>query len=228
MTLIQTSLNTIHQQINAAIAQVGRKPNSVKLLAVSKGQPLTAIYAAIEAGQIYFGENYLQEALKKIAAIPDKNIEWHFIGHIQSNKTKLIAENFSWVQSVDRIKIAERLNEQRPSFLPALNVCIEVNVSNEKSKSGVMLSELFELASALKQFNSLKLRGLMTIPAAEKNFAQQRIPYQKLSVAFAELNAKGFNLDTLSMGMTNDFAAAIAEGSTLVRIGAGIFGTRKK
>lgn len=227
MDLIANNLKNIHKRIETALLQNNRPPHSVKLLAVSKGQPITAIYAAIQAGQLCFGENYLQEALNKIDSIPNKAIEWQFIGNVQSNKTKLIAENFSWVQSVDRIKIAERLNQQRPQYLPPLNVCIEVNVSHEENKSGVALHELFELASAIKPLANLKLCGLMTVPAPGKTFAQQRIPYQKLRLAFAELVAKGFKLDTLSMGMTDDFEAAIAEGSTLVRIGTGIFGFRK-
>lgn len=227
MNLIQTNLDHLRENIEKALILYQRKPGSVKLLAVSKGQSFTAMQAAVAAGQFCFGENYLQEALPKMQLLGKENIEWHFIGRIQSNKTKLIAENFNWVQSVSQFKIAERLNEQRSQQLPPLNICIGVNVSGESTKSGVPLNELLELALAIKPLSNLRLRGLMTIPAPEKEFAQQRIHYKNLRHAFENLNAHGFELDVLSMGMTQDFAAAIAEGSTLLRIGTGIFGTRK-
>jgi pyridoxal phosphate enzyme (YggS family) len=223
---ISSNLQTIRQQIEAAEQRYHRTLGSVKLLAVSKGQTVDKIKEAMEVNQYWFGENYLQEALAKISALPNKNIEWHFIGTVQSNKTKAIAENFSWVHSVSTIKIAKRLNDQRPANLAPLNVCIEVNVSQETNKSGVAIIELDKLAFAVDQLPRLKLRGLMAIPAAEKDFEKQRIPYRKLFLLFKELQQKGLMLDTLSMGMSNDFEAAIAEGSSIVRIGTLIFGPR--
>lgn len=226
MDELAKKLKAIEQAIHQAERQYHRPNNSVKLLAVSKGQPIEKIQAASCAGQKYFGENYLQEAIPKIIALANENLEWHYIGNIQSNKTKAIAENFNWIQSVTRIKIAERLNQQRPVHLPPLNICIEVNISEEKNKTGIFLSQLEELANAIQQMSKLNLRGLMTIPATTDNFEQQRNSYQKLYYAFQRLNNSGFSLDTLSMGMSNDFVAAIAEGSTMVRIGTAIFGPR--
>lgn len=226
MKSIAENLKEIQKSIHIAEEHYQRSSGAVKLLAVTKGQSITKIQEAVQAGQKYFGENYLQEALPKIAALPNDNIQWHFIGTIQSNKTKAIAENFHWVQSVDRIKIAERLNQQRPVQFPPLNVCIEVNVSGEMNKSGIVLSGVNELALAIQQMPRLKLRGLMTIPAATHDFVQQCIPYRKLHEVWLQLREQGFALDILSMGMSNDFEAAIAEGSTMVRIGTAIFGPR--
>lgn len=220
------NLEIIQQRISQAERQYNRPAGSVKLLAVSKGQAIEKIQAFYKAGQRSFGENYVQEALKKIHELPNEMIEWHYIGHIQSNKTKAIAENFHWVQSVARINIAERLNLQRPKHLPALNVCIEINISEEKNKTGIFLSQLEELAMMINDMPRLKLRGLMTIPAITDNLEHQRIPYRKLYHAFQELRNKGYDLDTLSMGMSDDFVAAIAEGSTMVRIGTALFGRR--
>jgi pyridoxal phosphate enzyme (YggS family) len=228
METIASRLANVRQQIITAEKLYHRPTGSVKLLAASKGQSIEKIRAAISAGQTCFGENYLQEALVKMTALKKENLEWHFIGAIQANKTKAIAENFAWVESISRIKIAERLNQQRPAHLPKLNVCIEVNISEEKSKSGIFLADLKELVTAIKQLPRLKLRGLMTIPAAVDKFEQQKLPYKKLQNAWQALQEEGFDLDTLSMGMSNDFEAAIAAGSTLVRIGTAIFGARKE
>lgn len=181
-----------------------------------------------KAGQNCFGENYLQEALPKMIALSNKSIEWHFIGSIQSNKTRNIAGHFAWVHSVDDMKIARRLNDQRPRHLPPLNICIEINVSHEATKSGIDFDKALALAQYCLTLPRLKLRGLMTIPAPMKNFNEQRNEFHKLFLLYQSLRGKGFTLDTLSMGMSGDFEAAIAEGSTLVRIGAGIFGERVK
>lgn len=226
MNDIASRLFVIKQQIQVAEQKYSRPSDSVQLLAVSKGQSISKIQAAITAGQHSFAENYVQEALTKITALQQENIEWHFIGKIQSNKTKYIAENFAWVHSIDRLQVAQRLNEQRLPQLPYLNVCIEVNVGEEKTKSGVMLAELHELAKAFEKLPRLKLRGLMTIPIIAHDFSEQRKPYAMLYKAYRDLQQQGFALDTLSMGMSNDFVAAIAEGSTLIRIGTAIFGER--
>lgn len=218
----------IKQQIAAAATAAGRDSDSVKLLAVSKQQPVANIREAYDAGLRAFGENYLQEALPKIAALADLDIEWHYIGHIQSNKTRKIAEQFAFVQSVSSLKIAERLNEQRPSLLPPLNVCIEVNLQNEPDKSGIAPQEVRALAEAIKQLPKLNLRGLMAIPAASNNETEMRSHFHALFSLYQTLKDAGFELDTLSMGMSADFTLAIAEGSTLVRVGTAIFGERKK
>lgn len=201
-----------------------RPSKSVKILAASKSQSIEKIMEAYQAGQRIFGENYLQEALAKMAALSDKSIEWHFIGPIQSNKTRKIAENFAWVQSVDNTKIAKRLNDQRPAHLPPLNICIEVNVSAEKSKSGVCINEVRSLIAYCQNLPRLVLRGLMTIPAPSEQFENQCHEFHKLSSLWTPLNVDKF--DTLSMGMSDDFEAAIAEGSTMIRIGTALFGER--
>jgi pyridoxal phosphate enzyme (YggS family) len=204
--------------------------HGVELLAVSKTFGADAVIAAAEAGQAAFGENYLQEALEKIAAVratrPDLELEWHFIGPIQSNKTRPIAEHFDWVHSVDREKIAHRLSEQRPAHLPPLNSCLQVNISGEASKSGVLPTDVIAVAQAIAALPRLRLRGLMAIPEAEGDAEQQRAPFRQLHALFDQLRAEGLALDTLSMGMSGDMAAAIAEGATIVRIGSAIFGTR--
>ncbi len=205
-----------------------RRESDITLLAVSKTFSADAIRKAYAAGQVAFGENYLQEALGKIAALHDLPLEWHFIGPLQSNKTRAIAEQFAWVHSVERLKIAERLAAQRPAALPPLNVCIQVNVSGEASKSGVAPGELSELARAVAQLPNLRLRGLMTIPAAALELEAQRRPFAQLRELLRQLNADGMALDTLSMGMSQDIAAAILEGATIVRVGSAIFGTRTK
>jgi pyridoxal phosphate enzyme (YggS family) len=199
----------------------------VRLLAVSKTFPAQAVREAYQAGQDAFGENYLQEALHKIEVLGDLPLEWHFIGPIQGNKTRAIAENFAWVHCVDRLKIAERLSAQRPSQLSPLNICLQVNVSGEQSKSGVAAEEVLQLAKDIAQLPRLKLRGLMAIPAPAVDEAAQRVPFARMRQLLHELNEQALTLDTLSMGMSQDFVAAIKEGSTMVRMGTAIFGIRK-
>ncbi len=227
MSTIADRLAQVRMRIRQAAATVARDPNSIQLLAVSKTRPVADLEAALAAGQRAFGESYLQDAMPKIAAIGER-AEWHFIGPVQSNKTRQIASHFAWVHGVDRLKIAQRLNEQRPAELPPLNVCLQVNTSGEASKGGVSPAQTPELAAAVAQLPHLRLRGLMTIPAPATDEAQQRQPFARLRQLLEQLNATGFDLDTLSMGMSNDLEAAIAEGATLVRIGTAIFGTRAK
>ena len=209
-----------------AAAEVGRAPEAVRLLAVSKTFDSAAVRELAACGQREFGENYLQEALEKQAALADLPLVWHFIGPIQSNKTRPIAENFSWVHSVDRLKIAERLSAQRPPGLPPLQVCIEVNVSGETSKGGVAVAELPALAEAVAKLPRLRLRGLMAIPAPTSDPAAQRAAFRQVRKAYEALAARGFALDTLSMGMSADLEAAIQEGATIVRVGTALFGER--
>lgn len=231
---IPTRIALIQERITRAEQRFDREPGSVRLLAVSKKKPAAAIRTAYDAGQRAFGENYAQEAtdkIKDLAGIIDiRDAEWHFIGPIQSNKTRLIANHFAWVHSVERLSIAERLSGQRPPDLPPLAVCLQVNVSQESSKSGLCVStgleKLSELALAVAELPRLHLRGLMTIPAPSQEFTAQRQPFRVLREALSELNAKGLTLDTLSMGMSDDLEAAIAEGATIVRIGTAIFGAR--
>lgn len=224
MTTIMQRLRQIHTQISAAERAYNRRPGSVLLLAVSKTKPAEAIAAAYQAGQRHFGENYLQEALKKQQELGAYDISWHFIGPIQSNKTKALAMHFDWVHSVDNLKIARRLSEQRPSYLPPLNICLQVNISDESSKSGISLAELPQLCEQVVALPNLKLRGVMAIPAPQQDFEQQRQPYKTLYQAVAKL--KKPELATFSFGMTGDLKAAIAEGSTIVRIGTALFGER--
>lgn len=225
MTAIPDNLAFIRQQIVDAQAQFNAAQN-VTLCAVSKAQTATSIRAAYEAGQTVFGENYLQEALAKQAQLQDCAIAWHFIGPIQSNKTQPIARHFDWVHSVDRLKIAQRLSDARPPELPPLNICLQVNISEEASKSGASGQALLELALNINQLPRLQLRGLMAIPAPCHVFEQQRDQFRQVRALFEQLNNHGLHLDTLSIGMSGDFAAAIAEGATLVRIGTAIFGAR--
>lgn len=210
---------------NAAVA-AGRDPATVRLLAVSKTWPADSVREAAAAGQCAFGENYVQEGLAKVDELAGLGLEWHFIGPLQSNKTRLVANRFSWVHSIDRLKIAERLSEQRDVHLPPLEVCIQVNVSGEASKSGVAPADLPDLARAVAVLPRLRLRGLMAIPEPTPDVALQRARFASLRAMRNELNAAGFALDTLSMGMSDDLEAAIAEGSTLVRVGTAIFGSR--
>lgn len=230
MSSISDNLQAVRQRIAAAASQVSRDPHAVCLLAVSKTFGADAVIEAAQAGQHAFGENYLQEALDKMDAVravrPDLALEWHFIGPIQSNKTRPIAERFDWVHSVDREKIAQRLSEQRPAALSPLNVCLQVNVSGEASKSGVGLDEAEHLAMRIAAMPRLKLRGLMAIPEPAERFEQQRIPFRRLHRLLEKLRSRGLELDTLSMGMSADLAAAIAEGATIVRVGTAIFGAR--
>lgn len=225
---VHQNLITIHRKIREYEDFYSRPPHSVRLLGASKDQPMERVQAAIAAGQRVFGENYVQEALLKIAAFTNEKLEWHFIGTIQSNKTKKIAEHFDWVQTVNSEHIATRLNEQRPAHLSPLNVCIEINISHEASKSGIDSADLISLAELCSKLPRLKLRGLMAVPQHKDSFNEQRIEFHKLRVLFDELIGKGFGLDTLSMGMSNDMEAAIAEGSTMIRIGTAFFGQREK
>lgn len=230
MSAISGNLQGVKNTISAAARASARDPQAIKLVAVSKTCNAELVLEAAQAGQRAFGENYEQEALAKIKAVrtaqPDLQLEWHFIGPIQSNKTRPIAENFDWVHSVDRERIARRLSDQRPAHLPPLNVCIQVNVSGEASKSGVAPEEAAELARKVAVMPHLKLRGLMAIPEPESDPEKQRAPYRRMRELFEELRAEGMDLDTLSMGMTDDMNSAIAEGATIVRVGTAIFGPR--
>jgi PLP dependent protein len=223
---IETNLQQLLARIRAAEQQYGRPPHSVELLAVSKLQPAASIAAANAAGQTQFAENYLQEALDKMQQLSSLSLTWHFIGSIQTNKTRKIAEHFHWVQSVSSEKIAQRLNDQRPATLAPLNICLEVNIDAEDSKSGSAPDAILALATACAQLPRLRLRGLMCIPSPQTDFAQQRASFHHVYQLFQMLIAHGFPLDTLSMGMSNDFVAAIAEKTTLVRIGTALFGAR--
>lgn len=226
MNDIAASLDAVKERIRAAEGRFGRTPGSVRLLAVSKAQPAAAIAEACRAGQRAFGENYVQEALGKMEAVPETDIEWHFIGPVQSNKTRPIALHFSWVHSLERLKIARRLSEQRPQHLAPLDVCIQINVADEPTKAGVATAEAAALAHDLAELPGLRLRGLMAIPPPAEDFESQRAPFRRLHELLEALNADGLSLDTLSMGMTADMEAAIAEGATIVRIGTAIFGPR--
>ncbi len=223
MSTIATNIAKVRTRIREAAQAVARDPDEVQLLAVSKTQSAGAIRAASEAGLRDFGENYLQEALEKQAELTDLPLFWHFIGPIQSNKTKLIAEHFDWVHSVDRLKIAQRLSDQRPGHLAPLNICLQVNVSGEASKSGCEPQEVYELAHAITALPRLRLRGLMAIPEPTDDPAEQRAAFARLRHLQTELQ---LDLDTLSMGMSQDLEAAIAEGATWVRIGTALFGAR--
>lgn len=227
MTTIATRLQTVKSRIAQAAKNAGRKPEEILLLAASKTNPPEKLREAWEAGQTVFGENYLQEGLIKIRALADLPIEWHFIGPIQSNKTKPIAENFSWAHSVDREKIAIRLSNARPESLPPLQVCVQVNVSGEVTKSGVDPEKAIELAAFVNQLPRLKLRGLMAVPELTSATALQREQFQIMRRIFDQLKQDGFDIDTLSMGMSEDMDIAIAEGATIVRIGTAIFGPRR-
>ena len=232
MANIAQQLDTVRQRIATAATKAGRNADDIQLLAVSKTRPAEDLLEAIEAGQTRFGENYLQEALEKIAALSNQACEWHFIGPCQSNKTAALAQHFDWVHSVDRLKIAQRLSDQRLKNQyggdQPLNICIQVNTSGEQTKSGLVPEQLETLASSIQKLPGLKLRGLMTIPAATSDIEQQRIPFHLIKQLFDDLNTKGYELDTLSMGMSNDLEAAILEGATIVRIGTALFGPRNK
>ena len=222
--MIKNQLNDILAQISQAEQTYSRTPGAVLLLAVSKTKSAQAIAEAYQAGQRHFGENYCQEAVGKQKELGAYDITWHFIGPIQSNKTKLIANHFSWVHSVDSIKIAQRLSAQRSHFLPPLNICLQVNISGEPTKSGIVLSELAELSQSIATLPNLVLRGVMAVPEPESDFEKQRQPFRALYQAVAELNNPA--LDTFSFGMSADLNAAIAEGATIVRIGTALFGAR--
>jgi PLP dependent protein len=225
---IDDKLAKVTARIHQAAIIAGRHPESVQLIAVSKTQPFTAVLNAYACGQRDFGENYLQEALEKQAELKGLlDIRWHFIGPIQSNKTRLVAENFAWIHSIDREKIAQRLNDQRPLFLPRLQVCLQVNIDDESTKSGVSLVDLLALAQAVSKMPRLQLRGLICIPSPTNNADSQRVAFAKLASALVDLQNQGLReLDTLSMGMSSDLEVAIAEGATFVRVGTDIFGAR--
>ena len=226
MSAIADNLQAVQARISNAAAAVGRSPESVRLLAVSKTWPLACVLDATDAGQRAFGENYVQEGVDKIAAVSGRNLEWHFIGPLQSNKTKPVAEHFDWVHSIDRLKVAERLSAQRPAYLAPLQVCVQINVSGEASKSGCAPDEALALCRAVAALPGLQLRGLMAIPEPTDDLQAQRIPFRKLRELREQICAAGLPLDTLSMGMSHDLEAAVAEGATIVRIGTAIFGER--
>jgi pyridoxal phosphate enzyme (YggS family) len=231
MTPISANLQAVLARIDAAARSYGRDPASISLLAVSKTWPAAAVRDAAAAGQRAFGENYVQETIGKIAELTRLTslaLEWHFIGPLQSNKTRPVAEHVDWVHSVERLKIAERLSQQRPPQLPPLNVCLQVNVSGEASKSGCAPEEAPVLARQIAALPQLRLRGLMCIPEPADDFAAQRQPFRQLREIYEQLRNEGLALDTLSMGMSHDIEAAIAEGATMVRVGTAIFGDRKK
>jgi pyridoxal phosphate enzyme (YggS family) len=227
MATISADLQAVGQRIAAAARAAGRDPGSVRLLAVSKTFSEAAVRAAAAAGQRAFGENYVQEALAKMAALSDLGLEWHFIGPLQSNKTRAVAEHFDWVHSVDRMKIAERLSAARAGR-PPLQVCLQVNTSGEASKGGVQPEEAVELARAVARLPHLRLRGFMTIPEPTRDVTLLRSRFRLLRELRDALNARGLELDTLSMGMSDDLEAAILEGATIVRVGTAIFGARKR
>lgn len=227
MSDIAAGLENLRARIATAAAAAGRAADAIRLVAVSKTRPEADIAAAAAAGQRDFGENYLQEALPKIAALRDLRLVWHFIGPIQANKTRDVAAHFDWVHSVDRFKIARRLSEQRPDAAGPLNVCLQVNIDAESTKAGVAPAEAANLALEIAALPRLRLRGLMAIPVPAAGMEMQRRPFAALRRLRDELNASGLALDTLSMGMTGDLEAAIAEGATVVRVGTAIFGRRE-
>ena len=229
MNDIAHNLAQVREKISAAATGCGRASEEVTLLAVSKTKPASAIAEAIDAGQRMFGENYVQEGVEKIRHFREKgtaDLQWHFIGPLQSNKSRLVAEHFDWCHTVDRLRIATRLSEQRPAEMPPLNVLIQINISDENSKSGIALEELEHLAEQVAALPGLRLRGLMAIPAPETDYDRQFAVARQMAVAFEALKTRYPTVDTLSLGMTDDMAAAIAAGSTMVRIGTAIFGAR--
>lgn len=232
MTTIENNLQDVRDRVAAACDRSERSVNSVTLLAVSKTFGPEAVAEALAAGQTAFGENYIQEGVEKILALrtshPDATVEWHCIGPVQSNKTRLVATHFHWVQSVERLKIAQRLSEQRPDGLPPLQVCLQVNVDGGANKSGMAPEEALALAHAVAELPNLRLRGLMCIPEPAEGFEAQRALFGRAKALFDDLNARGFGLDTLSMGMSEDLEAAIAAGSTMVRVGRAVFGHRPR
>ena len=227
MTTIASNLQHVRARIATACQLAGRGVEDVTLLAVSKTYGPDAVRAAYQAGQRLFGENYIQEGVEKITALRDLPLQWHCIGPIQSNKTRLVAEHFDWVHSIDRLKIAERLSAQRPTDLPPLQVCLQVNIDGGTTKSGIAAAEALDLARAVAALPNLRLRGLMTIPEPAPDFEAARAIHTSARVLFEHLNSAGLALDTLSMGMSADLDAAIAAGSTMVRVGTAIFGARQ-
>lgn len=229
MVSIEKNITSVKQRIDQAVTQAGRDPKSLKLLAVSKTRPASDIEEAFIKGLSAFGENYLQEAIEKINSLATLGAEWHFIGPLQSNKTRQVAEHFDWVHSVDRIKIAKRLSEQRPDHLPPINICLQVNIDAEPSKSGVLPEDAIDLALIISDLPNIHLRGLMAIPKASSTSDAQRQPFRALRLLKEQVNQQLDNsqkLDTLSMGMSGDIEAAILEGSTILRVGTDIFGPR--
>jgi len=226
MQNIEKNLARINHQIEQAATDFDRETDNISLLAVSKRKLASDIRSAYKYGQRDFGENFLQEAQEKMRELADLDIVWHFIGPVQSNKTKALAESFDWVHCVDRVKIAQRLSNQRPESMPPLNICIQVNIDLEASKSGVAPNDITALAESIRHLPQIRLRGLMAIPAQRTDFESQREPFAKLKQALQDLQQHGLDCDTLSIGMSHDMRAAIAEGSTLVRIGTAIFGER--
>lgn len=232
MSRISDNLQAVHDRIATAARAAQRSAIDITLLAVSKTFGPEAVIDAAQAGQRAFGENYLQEAVDKMTAVraqaPDYALQWHFIGPIQSNKTRPIAEHFDWVHAVEREKIAQRLSEQRPPHLASLNICLQVNISGEASKSGIAPQDVLTLAQSVANMPRLALRGLMAIPEPTEDVEKQRAAFRQMRQLFDACNAQGFKLDTLSMGMSDDLEAAIAEGSTMVRVGSAIFGKRSR
>ncbi|NCF50205.1 YggS family pyridoxal phosphate-dependent enzyme [Gammaproteobacteria bacterium] len=226
MIRVTENLRKIRDLLAKAAVDAGRDPASVRLLAVSKKKPVSLILEAAAAGQHDFGENFVQEGLEKIAQAGREDLQWHFIGHLQSNKTRAVAEQFHWVHTVDRLKTAQRLSRQRPASMGALNICLQVNIDSEPGKSGSSEDDLPQLARQVATLPGLRLRGLMCLPAQHDSFEAQREPFARLRAHAASLRAEGIDVDTLSMGMSHDYRAAIFEGSTMVRIGTAIFGER--
>ncbi len=227
MIRVTENFRIIQDLLAQAAADAGRSRGEIRLLAVSKEKPVECVLEAAAAGQRDFGENFVQEGLKKMDEASRDELIWHFIGHLQANKTKPVAERFHWIHTVDRLKIAERLSRQRPIYANDLNVCIQVNIDEEAAKAGVPAAEVPQLAQAVAELRGLRLRGLMCIPAVRQGFAEQRKPFAKMRMLSESLRESGINTDTLSMGMTADYAAAIHEGATIVRIGTALFGARE-
>ena len=225
---VTENFRAVQARIDNALHQFGRDGGSVQLIAVSKTKPVAAIRALYQCGQVHFGESYLQEALGKVQQLQDCAINWHFIGPIQANKTAEIAACFHWVHSVDRVKVAKRLHAQRPDGLEPLNVCVQVNIGGEASKSGIAVDALPELIQTIRILPRLRLRGLMAIPPLRMTVVEQRYYFKALRLAYEKWQSQGLPLDTLSMGMSQDLEAAIAEGATMVRIGTALFGKRNK
>ncbi len=226
MIRVTENLRKIRDLLAISAVEAERDPDTVKLLAVTKKQPLDKILAAASLGQRDFGENTVQEALDKVRATAASDLTWHFIGHLQSNKTRAVAENFDWVHSIDKLKVAKRLSQHRPAALPPLNACLQVNIDDEPGKSGVSIDELPGLAAACMDLPQIRLRGLMCLPRIRHEFEEQRRPFAKLRQLADALRDTGIDTDTLSMGMSDDYRAAIFEGATIVRIGTAIFGER--
>ena len=226
MIRVTENLALIRNLLATAATEADRDPDSISLLAVSKKQPLEKIVEAAAAGQRDFGENFVQEGLDKIQAASNADLAWHLIGHLQSNKTRVVAEYFDWVHTIDKLKTAARLSQQRPAHLQPINICLQVNIDDEPGKSGVRVDNVRALAVACAELPGIRLRGLMCLPAIRQGFAAQREPFARLRQIFEDLQPEGLSLDTLSMGMSGDFRAAIFEGATIVRIGTALFGER--